>query len=390
MKNTYILAKRSKEGYLRAHLKQVFVTLLILILAAAPGITAYGAEVTPATATEVNVIIDYLEETAKVTAGSGGSKRFYVSKDKKTWELITGDTLDISTFLKTKETIIYFKGNKDITVREVKLAGEDSSLKGAYTVIGGVGRIELSGSTLPVEYRKGAHGSWKTYIPPFFTAPYEAYGATIYFRTTGAATRRPGKIVSVKVPKRSSAPSVKVDGSKLYISGVKPGETLYRTALKDEWTLIPSDSQKTIDLKYFLAPTATPNEPLPSGTIEFMTTYNDAKKKVASAVKVIEVPAQPVKPTNITLTGTTLTVTDTNKRKYYEYTRITGPGTLDIKTAKWTSFTSAKPVIVKGAAVGDRIFVRAKSYTDTDTKQVVPASVYLELPAVTSISITRK
>ncbi len=384
MNNTGILGKRRKDGYLRAHLKHIIITILVLTLAAAPGITAYSAEVLPATG-EVNVLINYLEETAKVIAGSNNSTKFYVSKDKKTWELLTTDTLDISTFLKPKETVIYFMGNKDTLVKEVKLAGEDSSLKATYAVTNGVGRIDISGTSLPVEVRIGSYGSWRTYAPPFLTAPYEVYGATLYFRIAGTTVSRPGKSITVRIPKRPSAPSVKVDGSKLYISGLKPGVTLYRTATQEIWTQVPAD-QKTINLKDLLAPTAAPNEPIPGGIIEFMTAHNDAKKKVASAVKVITIPTQPAKPSNIAINGTTLTVSDTNKKKYYEYTRVTGSGTLDIKTAKWTSFTSAKPVVVKGAGVGDRIYVRAKSYTDSATKQVVPASAYLELPAVVTVS----
>lgn len=388
MKNTDIMGKRTMGSFFRSRIKTIIVTLLTFMLTAASGITAYGADTSTVPTGQVNVIIDYLEETARVTAGVNGSRRFYVSKDRKNWELLTGDTLDISTFLKPKEITIYFLGDKDRIEKEVKLPGEVNSLKGAYTVIGGIGRIELSGSTLPVEYRKGANGSWRTFTPPFYTAPYETYGATIYFRTAGSAANRPGKIVSVKIPKRPSAPSVKLDGSKLQISGFKPGETLYRTALDETWRLVTSDSKKrTIDLRDILATTTPPNEPMPGTTLEFMTNYNDAKKKVASAVKIIMIPAQPARPANITLNGTTLTVIDNDKKKQYEYTRITGSGTLDIKTAKWTSFTSSKPVVVKGAAVGDRIFVRAKSYTDTASKQVVPASAYLELPPVTTISL---
>ncbi len=328
----------------------------------------------------VNVVVNYLEETATVTPGSNASTKFYVSKDKKTWEVMSSNVLDISTFLKPKETMIYFKGNRDSTINEVKLTGEDVSLKAAYNVFGGAGKVDLSGSSLPIEFRKGANGQWKTLTTPFLTTtPYETYGATLYFRITGTETRRPGKVVSVKIPKRPSAPSVKLDGSKLYISGLKQGETQYRVNDAVDWTLFPvSSTLKTLDLKTLLASELPVNTPFPGGTIEFRTISNDSKKKVASSVKVIEVPPQPTTPGNITLNGTTLTAVDSNKKKYYEYTVVKSTATLDMKTAKWTSFTSSKPVIVKDATIGDKIYVRAKSYTDSATKLIVLPSTYGE------------
>jgi hypothetical protein len=343
---------------------------------------------------QLGVAVDYVEETVTLTPGSNNSTKFYISKDgQKTWEMIEpAGSVDISTLLSTRDVYLYFKGNKDTTIAELKLPAQDASLKATYSVIDGVGRIMLSGTSFPIEFRKGTNGYWKT-LPTasttLITTPYETYGATLYFRIAPATTRRSGKIITVKVSKKPSAPSVKLDGSKLYISGLKPGETQYRAGDSTIWLdFTPTDTKlKTIDLKDLLAPTATVNTPIPAGTIEVRTKATTGK--VASSIKVIDVALQPTVPNVITITGSTLTVQDINTKRQYEYTRVSGTAALNIKTAKWTSFTSSKPVIIKGAAVGDKIYVRVKSYTDSTTKQLILASTYKELTVSSITTVTR-
>ncbi len=370
----------------------VFLTIFTAV--ASSGLTGAEAStaVTPVPTSRVTVTIDYLEETARVTAGPANSTKFYVSKDKmKTWESIEPNSpMDISAILSTKEVTLCFKGNKDTLPAEVVLQKEDSSLKAVYSVFNGAGRILLTGTNFPIEYRKNTSSQWKPVgSTTFLTALYETYGTTLYFRTTADVSRRAGKIVSVKVTKRPSAPSVKLDGSKLYITGLKAGETQYRVGDSTVWIdFAPADAKlKTKDLKDFLGTES--NSAIKAGVIEFRTKYDDGKKKLASSVRIIEVPAQPIAPANVTIAGTTITSQDTDKKKYYEYAVVTGTAALNAATAKWSSFTSAKPVIVKGANVGDRIYVRAKSYTDKETKLVIPASLPRELPVMSITTPTK-
>ncbi len=365
--------------------------LAVIAFKAAGGLNiAKASTVVTPLINQVVVTPNYLEETVTVTPGSGNSTKFYISKDgMKSWEMIEpAGTVDISTLLSAKEVLLYFKGNKDPIPSKLTIPAQDSSLKATYSVLNGEGRIMLSGTTLPVEYRKGANGSWKQLLTndkTLITTPFETYGVTLYFRILATPTNRAGKIISVKVSKKPSAPNVKLDGGKLYLSGLKPGEPQYRVGDSMIWLdFNPSDTKlKTIDLKDLLAPTANANTPIPAGTIELRT--KPKTDKVASYIRVIDVPLQPTVPDTITITGSTLTVQDSNKKKAYEYTRVSGTSTLNIKTAKWISFTSAKPAVIKGAAIGDRVYVRAKSYTDSTSRQLVLASTYKEL-TITSIS----
>jgi len=85
------------------------------------------------------------------------------------------------------------------------------------------------------------------------------------------------------------------------------------------------------------------------------------------------------------LTGTTLTIFGSDKKRAYEYTIVPRDKDINLSTARWTTITSAKAAIIKTAKIGDKICVRLKSYTDTTTKQAVPASTYKTM-FVTSLS----
>lgn len=346
----------------------------------------------------VNVTIDYTTELATVKPGGGSSTKFYMSKDNmRTWELLdtqysSGNELyavvDISSNLKPKESLIYFKGNRDQGLKEVSLQPLDSSLQVFYQISGGVGRATWDASK-PVEYRVGVNGQWQDVQGSVITLPYEIYGATLNFRTKASQISRSGKIVSLRVPKKPTAPSVKIDGSKLCISGLKNGETQYRINDEIIWRKFESSDSKVkyLDLKTLFAPSQPDNVSIPSGTIEIRTAATD--KKVASAAKVIEIPAQPGVTNIAQLIDTTLTILDTDVKRQYEYTVIPVNTKVDYQIARWTSITASRPVIIKKATIGDQVLVRIKSTTDKVTKQIVPASTYQKFD-VTGITVVIK
>lgn len=341
-----------------------------------------------ATLTNVAFSVDYLEELVTITPGSGNSTKFYISTDGKTWELIEPfGPVDISTLLQSKEVTLYFRGNKDLASTEVLLQAENKSLKATYQVVSGVGTIVITNTTtLPVEVRKGLRGQWKTVTGPISTTLYELKGATLYFRLKASVTNRAGKEISLKIPKKPTAPSVKLDGSKLYISGLKIGETQYRVGDSSTWiTFTSTDTKiKTIDLAFLFGGGAN-NTQIPAGVVEFRTLGVD--KKISSSSKIFEVPLQPGAPQNAILSGTTLTIQDTNLKKAYEYSLVDkAVTTIDIKIARWTTITATRYAVVKNAEVGDKVLVRLKYSTDTATKVVTPASIYTSIP-VSSISV---
>lgn len=335
---------------------------------------------TSTTGTMVNVFVDYADETARVTAGPGGSNKFYISIDKqKTWQDVYWDgVVDISTLFSTKAVDIYFKGNRDTAVKTVTLMAEPNNVKAAYVIKDGIGTISYSVSGAAIEYRKGTNGHWRTPPANFLTYMYEIKGATLQFRSAANTATRAGKIITVKIPKRPAPPSLKVDGSKLLISGIKANVTQYFNPDRGIWEFVTTNTKdKTVSLYTLTKTNAIANTPIPAGAYEFRVYSGD--KKVVSGVRLIEVPAQPTFPNQefVKLEGLTLTITDTVKRSY-EYSILSSFGTFNPATMKWTTISTNKPTVIKKAYPQDRIFVRLKSTTDK-MKVVTPASTCVVL-----------
>jgi hypothetical protein len=366
---------------------KLLLIIIALIFTTVSNFTAVDASAVT-TGSQIKVTLNYLEEIAVLEPGTSSSTRYYMSTDKmKTWEMVEA-TVDISTLLLTKDNIIYFKGNKDTNLDPVAVTipAEDNTLKVTYQITAGAGKITFP-SGLPVQYRKGANGAWKTAINSSgvsifnnagSTSIFEIRGATLYFRTAATESKRAGKIVTVKISKRPSAPSVKLDGSKLSITGLKIQETQYRTGDSNEWKLFqPADPKaKSIDLYTLFNLSTGQNTPIPAGTAEFRTLGTD--KKLTSTIKVIEVPLQPSVPDTISVTGSAIKITDPDTKRAYEYTRVDKNSVLNMSTAKWTSVTSKSTLIVPKASVGDKLYIRLKSRTDSTSKKLIPASTYKE------------
>lgn len=345
--------------------------------------------------TKVNVTINYKTNKINVQAGSGGSKRFYISTDKqKNWNLIyesvngtsTSINIELDGYLKSSETVLYFKGNKDIAPVMVTIPKEPNDLDIDYKVINNKGTIVVNKTSALIEYRVNSASNWRDYTT-INTELYEDTGITLEFRTKAAETIRAGKIVKVKIPKRPAAPSIKVDYKKMEITGLKYKAMQYRVG-DGNWQLFePQDSKaKSLSLYSLLLPgvTDTNSQPLKQTTIEFRALPTD--KKVASAVKLIEITAQPSAPGGtVVLNNSTLTISDASKDKPYEYVVLQTTETIDITKAKWIKVTSNKAIVIKktGNATtiqGDKVYVRLASYTDKQTKQVIPPSLYRVIP----------
>ncbi len=365
------------KGKLRQEMKYIIpAAVFIMVVVKLQGLP----DVTADTGAQVRVSVDYLKETATISAGPGGSTAFYLSLDQgKNWEGINAGNIDIASLLSTKEVVVYFKGNKDAVPNVVTLMAEPAAPKVIYTVNNGIGRIFYTSDTgSAMEYRKGTNGTWRPAENNMLTSLYEIKGTTLYYRTAAAASSRPSKTATVRIAKRPAAPSVKLDGSKFLLTGFKPGETQYRVNDETVWRTFPAMDPKagTLSLYTLFANNVTSNTSIPAGRIEFRTIGTD--KKIFSASKMIEIPAQLTCPNVILMNGTTLSITDSTPKRMYEYTKVTVGSTLNIATAKWTSVSPNKSTVISKVNINDKIYVRIKSTSDSLTKQIIPASTYKE------------
>lgn len=353
------------------------ISFLLLLILLAVWSKADTALATTVTGSKVIVEVNYITETIKVSKGTGGSTKFYISTDKqKTWEDLNPDgVVDISAMLSAKPVEIFFKGNKDTEVNKFTLPEEPNNVTAVYGIKNGVGSITCSASGSAIEYRNGQNGTWKTPSAIMPTYLYEVKGATLQFRSAANIYTRAGKIINVKIPKRSAAPALKVDGGKLLITGIKANETQFFNA-DGFWQYVTTDSRtKTLTLFELTKLNPVSNSPMQAGAYEFRSYYGD--KKVVSAVRLIEVPVQPTCPDTIKLEGNTLTITDATKRAY-EYSILKSSEVFNPTTMKWSSVSANKSTKIAKAYTTDRIFVRLKSTTDK-SKVVTPASTCIVL-----------
>lgn len=357
----------------------VFVMALAFILAKAPD-TALAT---------VNYTINYETQMLDASLNSG---RVYISTDKeKTWENLedSGSLVDISSLLQTKESYIYLKTSNTTTSTKVTLMAEP--VNDMIITVTGNGITYSTSSGTVIEYQKGKNGSWISIgvSGTLNTKAMEYKGATLNFRTKAIPTRRAGKIVSVKVSKKPTAPSVKFDGGKLSITGLK-ANMQYRTPTSGWLPVILADKANSVSIYAYNGTSSVTNATYTSAfaatTLEFRVPATD--KKAASSSKVVVVPAQPIFPGTITLTNSTLTVNGTTGTAY-EYTVLEPNTTLDLNKARWTSITVNKSTILKGVSVNQVLFVRAKSHTDKTTKLTIPASTVV-MQTITGITYVPK
>lgn len=363
---------RNNALFIKTVLKRAAVALIVAVTIF--NLPCYVKKSSADTGT-ISVKVDFAEEMAYITS-TGASTKIYMSTDGKVWEILETNAVDISSVISTKAGCLHFKGNKDINSTDYPIPAQDTTLKPAYKVYQGAGRIEYT-STLPVEYRKGLNGAWKTATNFMPTSSYEIKGATLYFRIAATLATPAGKVMTVKIPKRPSAPSVRLDGSKLRITGLRSGVTQYRINDNTVWNPYTqvSSSQNFIDLSTALGGSPTTNTPIPAGIIEFRTAGTD--KKMNSAAYVLQVPQQMTVTTSIAaVSGSTLRINDVNTKTQYEYTILTNGQALNLSTARWSTVTSSRQVIIPRVGIGDLILVRLKSTTDPKTRQVIPASTY--------------
>lgn len=390
------------------------------------------------TAAKPKVEVNYLEEVLVIEKPSTLDKKLYISTDKKkSWDRIEWDPagsavyFDISSVLSGREVTVYV-GNStadDSQITEITLAKQEkikAKASGASIVVTDIpaGR--------DVEYRKGDGSIWTVATTsaisgrptlPKVTAgtnqvevDFSAYalkGARLTFRLAATKTQRVGKEVKAKVSKRANAPNIKLDGTKLALSGFKAGGSEYRLDDKTGWVasaskVLPAAQIWGMDASSRSIPLNVTNAvsvagiscPMKGGVAEVRNAA--AKTKPASRSRIVEVTTQAVfldaskvtvktlapKSKSSNASRVAISISDASSTNAYEYTLV-NPAVpeLDVSIMKWNTIKSSKDTEIKSVKYGSStitpgtnmaLLVRKKSVTNKQTKIVYMASTSIQ------------
>lgn len=355
------------------------------------------------------VSIDY-EELWLVVDAKDNTAVYYSDKAQKTWTEAIQDEdgkyyIDISWLKNTSAVEITLKGDLNEEVVSISIAARESKFKVKFDKVSGT----LSFTSLPeeaqtLEWRKATSYEWHTAtIEDAKDADSEfgqeleklrIAGASIYVRlpqTAGQlnddgtfdAGKRQSKEVKVSITKRATAPTVKINGTKLQLNTT----TAMEYSLDCGVTWIKASKNMAIE-------TVAP-EALGAGAKDVAVWFRKAATAKAGYSKtfVLEIPAQRVQPT-VSAGGTAevsyeskdgkfyLTFSQASKTSPYEYTVVKSGNTLDMTKASWKAVTSAKTISVsaKTAPAGSTIYVRKKMVSQTTTTDLQLASAAAVIP----------
>ena len=349
--------------------------------------------------------INYQNSTITIQLGDSDTTAYFSDSSKKNWEEVPGIVInktmvmDISWITATKNYVLYLKGNTSSTVVSVTIPKQATNFGVTFNKVKGTLTFKNSG-TRNIEWRKKGSTVWNPVntekISNQMSLLY-ANGATVYFRLAprnGSGITnvgfRPSKEVTVTIPRKSSAPSVAVNGSKFTIT-VKKGMS-YRTLRNDgtttDWVYVSTNSDLLLKN---IAPSVlfqTNSVTQSAVTLQFRT--NATSSALESKTASVTVPIQEGPPSTDTY-GISLVYTSSSTLSLqvkaasnhvpFEYTIVSEGGELNYQNADWTAITSSGAVALdnKDVKQGSHIYIRKKSVGTTDNSDLTLASAVTDI-----------
>ncbi len=322
----------------------------------------------------------------------------YYSTDNTTWSEIEGGydntakayTLDISWLSATSDVTLYFKGDIVKTVKTITLPMQNSSINVEYDKVEGEFTFIEAEEADHFEWRKTTDYQWNTVSFTETSTSYKSFlttmenlrtkGAKLLFRTpqvigtgSGDVGMRPSAEISITIPARPSAPTVKVNSSKLTLNTTKSLE--YYDADGDFW--IECDGAMAIE---DIAPKALYENGGKSVTLLIRKSAT-ANVPFSKTQKLI-IPGQAEKPT---IGGSTSDVTyyyvnsklvmqfnKASAANIYEYTIVREDRELDLARSSWKSVTSSALMTISKSVApsGCTIYIRKKGMDENTSKKI--------------------
>lgn len=389
----------------------LFVLMLFSsFLFADPSITTYAA-----TAAEVEITaIDY--EKLTLTLKPNGNNIVYFSTNKTKWSEVEAKdntqldwVMDISWVSASKEVTLYFKGDIETEIVEVKLPKMNTSIKAKFDKVDGTITFSNIGNAEHFQWRKNTDYTWHTVPLDETHTDYKAFikqletfrvkGAKIVIRTVsvnGTPTslgERPSKEITVSITKRGNVPSVKVN-----IKTLKLNTTVKQEYSEDNGTTW-KECFKTMELAD-IAPSVLYNNGTPGTdkTILFRTIATNTAPH--SKVLTLNIPGQKKAPViggkeSSTVSCYTeddkyffLQFKDASANLQYEYVIIKPGKEFNATKAAWKTVKNSKLIKMSKKSVpeGTTVYIRYKGVA-----QNVSKGIELQLPSgYNSLNVTYK
>ncbi len=302
---------KTKKTVMRERLLQGFMAVAVFI---AFIIFAGGIAAQAATGSVSVESVDYSDSTITLKMSSADHMIFLSNATQKKWEYVPAiitdhgsyktAKMDISWVSLSTNYVMSFKGDVSTEPIKVTIPKRDNSLKVTYNMSTGKMNFTNAG-TKTIEWKKRDCMEWTDYNEQTFEAQLAAFidnGASLMFRVKGTngsgadAGSRPGKEVTVNIPKKSTAPTIVIDDSKMSIA-LKKGmayryvnENGYPVNEQSGWTEITSDCRKTLA---DLAPAAMYNAGQAAKDVYIQFYKKATSSSQMSKYRTIKIPAQP-------------------------------------------------------------------------------------------------
>lgn len=336
----------------------------------------------------------------------------YYSTDNSTWSEIENGydstsksyIMDISWVSASADTTLYFKGDSVKTVKTVTLPAANSSISVEYDKVEGEFTFSSVDEANYFEWRKTSDYEWNTVSLTESSASYKGFmattenmrtkGARIIIRTpqeigagAGSPGMRPSSEITITIPARAAAPSVKVNVAKLTLSTSTSLE--YYDAATNLW--VECDSSMSIE-------DIAPKVLYVNGGTSVSLLIRKAATNSApySKIQKLIIPGQAAAPA---IGGSSSDVTyyyvnsklvmqfnNASATNPYEYTIVKEGSTFSVTGTSWKTVSSSTLMTLSGslAPQGCTVYVRKKGTEENTAKNIA-----LVLPsAVNSFSVS--
>lgn len=395
-------------GFMRKNKLQILTicAAVVLLLCLVPQGRAYAEG---ASAISFGTI-DYEALTMQVY--NNNNTVVYYSTDNSTWSEIEGGynsalkayVMDISWVSASADVTLYFKGDTVKTVKTMLLPAQNSSISVEYDRVEGEFTFSDVDEASNFEWRKTLDYYWNTVSLNENSASYRSFmatmesmrtkGAKIIIRTpqeigTGAGNpgMRPSSEITITIPARAAAPSVKVNIAKLTLNTTTSLE--YYDAASNLW--MECDASMSVE---DIAPKVLYENGGASVTLQIRKAATSSTPY--SKIQRLTIPGQAAAPT---IGGNNSDVTyyylnsklvmqfnNASASNLYEYIVVKESATFSMTSTGWKTVNSSSLMTLSNslAPKGCTIYVRRKGIEENTAKNTP-----LVLPsAVNSFSVT--